>query len=699
MERSRDVVLLADDNGVKRYLVRRWLERAGYAVTEAGTGADALRAAQEQPALVILDIRLPDIDGFEVCRRLKASPRTGHIPVLHLSSQATSLDDRVHGLDSGADGYLTHPVDPEELTATIRALLRVRSAEAALRASEERYRLVQRATNDVIWDWDLATDEVQWTVALLPVLGHRVTSGTRRLAWWREQIHPDDRARVVHGQQVVIDGTGETWADEYRFRRGDGSWAVVFDRGYVLHDERGAPVRMIGSMLDVTQRRRAEEAQHLLADAGAVLAGMLDADAALASVARLAVPRLADWCVASAYDERARRLEPRAVAAADAARERPLHALAAADLGDASAPAAWVEETLRTGETRLLSPLPPVLAEQARAAGLPAVSCAIVAPLLARGRVLGALVFAAGPDMPCYGAMERSLAADLAGRTALAVDNAHLYDTAVFANRVKADFLAMMSHELRTPLNAVVGYADLLMLGIPHALETESREHVRRVQACARHLLTLIEQILTFSRVEAGREPVDREPVDVSLLVEETARLVEPLVHLKGLRYHRECAPRLPVIESDAGKLRQILLNLLSNAAKFTERGEIAVRAVLDDGALVVSVRDTGPGIPPEHLDRIFDPFWQVEQRRTRKVGGTGLGLTVSRQLAQLLGGTLTVESAPGAGSTFRFRLPLDARAVAAERGADHAANHAPDHAAVRAPLAAEVPDGRAMSA
>jgi signal transduction histidine kinase len=218
-----------------------------------------------------------------------------------------------------------------------------------------------------------------------------------------------------------------------------------------------------------------------------------------------------------------------------------------------------------------------------------------------------------------------------------------------------------MSHELRTPLNAVLGYTNLLESGIPEPLSEPVLKYVRRVSLSSRHLSQLIEEILAFSRLEAGRETVSPEPVDVGEVVREVEAIVEPLALEKGLRLEVNAAEPSPALRTDPRKLRQILLNLLGNAIKFTGEGGITFTTRAEGGDVLFCVRDTGIGIPPEHLERIFEPFWQVEQGTTRLAQGTGLGLTVSRRLAHLLGGTLRAESTPGKGATFILRLPLAA--------------------------------------
>ena len=226
------------------------------------------------------------------------------------------------------------------------------------------------------------------------------------------------------------------------------------------------------------------------------------------------------------------------------------------------------------------------------------------------------------------------------------------------ANRVKATFLATMSHELRTPLNAILGYTDLLDAEIAGSLTDGQKAQLQRIHLASRHLLQMIEEILTFSRIEAGREEVHLETIDVAELSVETCRLVEPLAVQKALAFQYEGPGKPLVVNTDAGKVRQILLNLLSNAIKFTERGGISLRVARADREIAFEVRDSGVGIEPDQLERIFEAFQQASSTGPRRHGGTGLGLTVSRELARLLGGDIAVTSSPQQGSTFTLRIP-----------------------------------------
>ncbi|HEY2854067.1 MAG TPA: CHASE3 domain-containing protein [Gemmatimonadaceae bacterium] len=231
-------------------------------------------------------------------------------------------------------------------------------------------------------------------------------------------------------------------------------------------------------------------------------------------------------------------------------------------------------------------------------------------------------------------------------------------DAAEVADRAKNDFLAVMSHELRTPLNAIVGYAELLHDGVAGPVNHEQREQLERVQLSARHLVELVDDILSFSRLESGQDNIRNAAVDLATITREAGALVEPVARSKGLTFTVVAPNDSVTFTSDPAKLRQILVNLLSNAIKFTDEGTIRLASSFEPACVVFEVEDTGIGIAHEHQERVFETFWQVDQSATRKTGGAGLGLSVSRRLARALGGDLTVDSEIGKGSRFRFWLP-----------------------------------------
>ena len=308
--------------------------------------------------------------------------------------------------------------------------------------------------------------------------------------------------------------------------------------------------------------------------------------------------------------------------------------------------------------------------------GMTVAEAAAALPLLVGEKLVGIMVlrFAAART---FSAGDRTQLMSVASQCAQAFERARLQEAehharmeaeeararADDANRAKTEFLAIMSHELRTPLNAIAGYAELLEIGIHGPLNESQREAIARIQRSERHLLGLINDVLNFAKIDAGHVDIHVRPMPVHDTLAALEALVDPQVRAKRLAYgYMPCTPDVRV-DGDPEKVRQILLNLLSNAIKFTEpEGRIAVRCDVDAQLVRLRVTDTGPGISSENLDRIFEPFVQLQPGRTRTHEGTGLGLAISRDLARAMHGEITVESVVGAGSTFTLTLPRSSR-------------------------------------
>ena len=643
------LVLNVDDYEAGRYATSRVLRQAGFDVHEAATGTDALRLVEaERPDLVLLDVNLPDVDGFEVCRRIKTHPETAGIPVLYLSAAYRSAEHRVQGLDLGADGYLTQPVEPRELVATVNALLRSREVEAAVRESEERFRALVAATSEFVWTMSPAGRLETEPSGMLRFTGQPWEEAR---GWgWLACVHPEERDRVRKAWMHAV-AVRTLYEDAYRLRRHDREYRIVGVSAIPVLDGDGAVREWVGAHTDLTEHRRTDAWQRLYSEAGAVLAASMDYEVNLPRVARLAVETLADWCAVDVVDDDGLRRVALSTA----------HELAEGAVGEAIGSPFPLDRSgmgpfgvARTGRSELLRDA----ADAGSALSETGIRSYVSVPLVARGQVLGALTLAAGDGLPRYRGEDVVRLEELGRRVALAVDNARLYAEAIHANAAKSEFLAVMSHELRTPLNAIIGYADLLDAGVAGDLNEAQREQLSRIRIGSKHLLRLIEEVLLFSRLEAGREEVLRERMDLVALALEASALVEPLAREKGLAFVVELATEPVWVETDPGKVHQIVLNLLSNAVKFTDAGEVALTLHASGGEAVLQVRDTGIGIAPENLERIWDAFSQVEQAPTRRVGGTGLGLSVTRNLARLLGGDVTVVSRMGIGSTFTLRLP-----------------------------------------
>jgi signal transduction histidine kinase/CHASE3 domain sensor protein len=407
---------------------------------------------------------------------------------------------------------------------------------------------------------------------------------------------------------------------------------------------------------------RGQLGAQLLSEASRVLASTLDYEKTLETIAKLAVGELAEWCGVELVQEDGS-VRQAVVAHVDEEKIKWAKELNKRYPPDYNGPTG-AGHVIRTGQPEIY---PEITDEMLVAAARDEqhlvitrelqIKSAIIVPMTARGHTLGALTLISTQKGRRYDDADLTLALELATRAALAIDNARLYRSALAASEAKSAFLATMSHELRTPLNAIIGYQSLLKEGIEGTLNEAQLKQLSRIRASADHLLGLIDEVLTYSRVEAGKEILRQDEVRLRPLMEEAVVMVMPLAEAKGV------ALRVDVpdaeLHTDAGKLRQIILNLLSNAVKFTDWGEVTLRARENEDRIDFQVIDTGIGIARENQERIFEPFWQVEQSPTRRAGGTGLGLSVSRSLARLLGGDVAVKSTVGEGSTFAFSLPM----------------------------------------
>ena len=607
-----------------------------------------------------------------------------HALELELANQ--QLQEQAAELEATAEELQTTSAHLEE---QIEAAER---ATQALRASEERYALAARATYNAIWDWDLATDALAWSPGIQGLFGHppeAVPAGATPdgITFWYDHIHPDDRARVlasIHG--AIDDPEGDTkgrtdWEEHYRFRRSDGSWAEVLDRGIVARDAAGRAYRMIGAMEDVTRQRVAERA---LAEQTRLLRTVAE-NATLA----LFVMDARQHC---AYmNPAAERLTGFTLAELQG---KPLHD--------------WIHHTHPDGRPYPLSecPIDQAFPQNMREQGTetfvhkdgsfyPVAFTASPIRDEATGAPVGTIIEVRDirAERAQAAERERLLVAERAARAAAETAQR----AAEEASQAKSQFLATMSHELRTPLNAIGGYAQLLELELHGPITTEQRTALGRVQSAQRRLLALINDVLNFAKLESGKLEYDVQAVDAAAVVREVVPLVEPQFAMQGLTLTvtlptAHGAPVACPVWADREKLGQVLVNLLSNAAKFTEPvdprtgapGRVTVdlarragyaptsgeptpdeptpdEAAFADAAsadvVFLRVRDTGVGIPREKQEAIFEPFVQVRSGYAQATEGTGLGLAISRDLARGMGGDLRVRSTPGEGSTFTVTL------------------------------------------
>lgn len=408
-----------------------------------------------------------------------------------------------------------------------------------------------------------------------------------------------------------------------------------------------------------------EERLRLVDEASRILSSSLDYETTVTAVARLAVPNFADWCAVDLLEDG--EIKRLAVAHVDPEKARWVRDVVDAKFRPMPETQTGVPAVIRSGKPILI----PVVTDDMLAQGavdaehlamLRAVGIrsAIIVPISARDKVLGALTLIGSRIERQFDDTDLAIAQDLSRRAGLAIDNARLYRAALAANEAKATFLATMSHELRTPLTAIIGYEELLSDGITGPIDDAQRQQLGRIKVSAMHLLSLIDQILLYTRVEAGQEVAQYQDVLVKEAVNTAVTAVLPTANERKLPILVKPIDEKLRLKTDKAKLSQMLINLLINAVKFTRRGEVTVGVTERDTTVVFEIHDTGVGIEQKNIEHIFDPFWQVQQTTTRESGGSGLGLTVTQRLATLLGGHIRVESERGKGSTFQIVLPKE---------------------------------------
>lgn len=600
-------ILVIDDTESNRYTFRRYLENEGYTVSEARSGAEGLAAALEgRPDLILLDVKLPDILGFEVCRRLKADPRTEATPVLQTSAAFTRSDDRVTGADSGADGYLRMPLEPGELVASVKSLLRMNRAErTAARLSDH-----LKSTLTAIRDGICLIDERGRIEMTNAAFAHFMA------------VDPKAEGGPLFAQLVGRKGidaitlfraleSGQRETSEHKIE--GRSWRMTIDPFTVEGDSRAA----VCILADVTEERRAEAAvrerekrfRHL-AHAIPQLVWILDSSGNFAYANErwvthtgVATGSFSKWLDVVHPDDRA------------------------------AAENAW---------------------EQARTSGS---SLEIEQRLwdAQAGRYTWFLTRAVPDDR--YGSAEAQwffTATEIELQKRATIAHQRAKEEAEAANRTKSAFLSNMSHEIRTPLTTIIGFAETLA-GAP-------KEHVDQaaalIHSSAMDLLATLNSVLDLARLEGRNVEYKSEAVDLAELSVSLARQMESQV--PGGVVFEHTVPDQPVIAwVDRSAVLRILTNLLSNAFKFTDSGSVKLRLELLAGAARFSVEDTGIGIPADFVSRLFEPFQRAESPGGKRREGFGLGLSITRELVSLIGGQIEVESTPDQGTTFFVTIPL----------------------------------------
>lgn len=612
-------ILNVDDDDDGRHALTQILKRARFQVVEAATGAEALRRAAEQPDLIVLDVNLPDLSGFEVCRRIKSDPATAPIPVLHLSGSLIRSEDRVRGLDSGADAYLTKPVEPLELIAHVKALIRARRAEKALRESEQKLRLIVDNTREAVFAYDMKRRLTYVNPAVEQLTGYTIEElHAQQFINW---LHPDDAERMMRLWERVYAGE-EYSREEFRLITKQGQLKWCLSSWKPLVDEGGCQVGVQGSERDITPRKRAEESlRESYRLVQAVMEGMIDAVYVKDREGRYRMINSAG----------ARLLG------------RPIEEVVGKHVSELFTPETARQLTeddqriMTTGETQTYEHV-------ATVAGVTRTFLTTKGPHRDEaGNVVG--VIGISRDITEHKKLEEQLRQaqkmEAIGRLAGGV-----------------------AHDFNNLLTAIIGYSDLILMECVNPTQPlyHNAEEIKRA---ADRAATLTRQLLAYSR----QQVLNFRVLNLNSVVADMEKLLRRLIG-EDIELLTRLDPQLRRVTADPGQIEQVLMNLAVNARDAMPRGGrlVIVTANVElyeayawrnvdvqPGAYVcLAVSDTGCGMTDDVRSHLFEPFFT-----TKEIGkGTGLGLATIYGIIKQSGGHIEVNSAPGQGATFKVFLP-----------------------------------------
>jgi len=552
------------------------------------------------------------------------------------TGEGARVDDEVAWHKDGTPipvEYSTQPViikgNVDAAVITMRDITAQRRAQEDLAASERRLRLALTAGRMGTWLLNGRTNRLHWDEALERIYG--LESGTfgGSLDSLLALVHPDDRDRLL--QQLNAAGLegSDHFETDYRILRADGEVRWIDERGQVLFDHKGRKLAISGVSWDSTVRRRGEqELRASEARTRAMLETALDA------------------IVSTDRDGRITEFNASAERTFGYKREDVLGKL----LPEVIIPPSYHEAHARGMKHFYETGEGPVLGNRIEVSGMRADGSEFPVELAVNRISTGGEA-----EFTAY-------LRDITARRQQEEDLKAARDAAEEANQAKSQFLASMSHELRTPLNAIIGYSEMLQEEAVEAGAASLRDDLQKIHTAGRHLLELINDVLDLSKIEAGRMELYEETFDIAEAVRSAAETIQHLAQKNNDSLVVDCPPDIGAMHTDLTKLRQSLLNLLSNACKFTENGTVTLQVrryeKAGDGWLAFAVSDTGIGISDDQIERLFEPFSQADASTSRRFGGTGLGLTLSRRFCRLMGGDLTAFGNPGVGSTFTINLP-----------------------------------------
>lgn len=614
--------------------------------------------------VVFVNTDRPRAGWTELVRRLAAdAPLTPVVAVFERHDDGLCAE----AMAAGASACLTlDPADRDRLLAAVECAITLRRAaaeheriQASLRSEATQLEAMERLAPIGIGIVSLEGRWLRVNHALAEITGRAEQDLVDTSI--AESSHPEDAASDEPELRRLFAGEIQSYETERRFVRKNGETVWTSSKFTVVTDEHRHPIYAVVHVQDITERHHAREASEFIAEAGHVLASSLDSAEIVRTIAHLAVPRLGDWCMIDLLDTASGELRAAESVAVNPEKEELLREMRSRFPIVASSFDHPVSRVVRTGQAILVAHIrADVVSRMARDPDqlqmlrrLGPVSWMIV-PLAARGRIIGAITFASSESGRHYGLDDLRIAEELATSSALAIDNARLFDDARAAARLRDDVLSFVTHDLRNPLAAIVRWST--RLDDADASADERRRATAAIRDASDVMNGLISDLLDLTRLESGHLRIEQEPVRPEYLLTNARDLFEPAARAKRVELRVESS-ELPRVHADPQRIHQVLSNLIGNALRFVPSGgQIVVQAQSHHDEVLFSVADTGPGVAPEDVPRVFDRFWQAAHARK---SGAGLGLAIARGIVEAHKGRIWMESVLRRGSTFYFTLPV----------------------------------------
>ncbi|MFU8860988.1 MAG: response regulator [Cyclonatronaceae bacterium] len=661
-------ILVVDDNPHMLRGVTRLFRINGFDVDEALNGTTAIELARNnRPDLILLDVNLPDINGIEVCRRLKSDPDTASIFIVHLSAMHTNSSSQVEGLEAGADGYIVQPISNQELLARIQSLARIITTEKELHSRKQEFEALVQNAPDLIARIDSNLVYSYVNPAASRVFGKRpddLLGRTNQLAGLTDPAYQSLDAAV---SSVFAAGTEKKIELEIN-KDGVSSWFQV--RLAPERNVQGHTHSVLCIFSDITERKAAEEEIRLL---NKDLESRVEIRTA--ELARTNHSLEAEITERERTEAALRKSEARLRQITDNMNDIVL-------VTDTDGIVTYITPSVTTslgldpqectGErlSRLFDPGDrDKIEEDIAIVSKTGISGSREFYLTHKNGTSYCFEIIAGPLLDDQDGIVGVIggARNITERKQSEEALRHRTDELALANsklnkasKLKDEFLSSMSHELRTPLIAVLGISEALQEEVYGTLTEKQHKSLKTIEESGRHLLSLINDILDISKIEAGRMELQFTPIHIESLCQSGIQFVRHSAKEKNIDLRLHIDENTGRVLGDERRLKQILVNLLGNAVKFTEEGGrvgLEVRSDTEAEAVEFTVWDTGIGIPPDQMERMFQPFVQLDSSLARQYSGTGLGLSIVRKLTDMHGGSINLESQVGEGSRFTVRL------------------------------------------